>query len=260
MSLATSKFEYINEDAISDELKCIICSQPFQSPVIIDCKHIFCLSCITTWSRLNVSCPVCRHSFATPGRFARVTSDTLLSQLNILLVRCLQCDNTEMKRVEFEAHLERCSKKRISRVSKLFGKPWHSIKTTMRPRNQRRVPMVTTEGSIITNRELRYPVPRANQMQIPEPRSSTWNANSLQGSSGLRIGITSVVVAIIEPLILLFIKFMMLVIPLVCIVICVAFVLIVYLGIFWRVLMLFLVISCCLMFQRRNRLDVSHSL
>ena len=252
MSLATSKFEYINEDAISDELKCIICSQPFQSPVIIDCKHMFCLSCITTWSRLNVSCPVCRQSFATPGRFTRVTSETLLSELNILLVRCLQCDKTEMKRVEFEAHLERCSKKRTSRVSKLFGKPWHSIKATIRPRNQQRVPMVTAEGNVIANRELGHPLPRANQIQIPEPRSSTWEASALQGSSGLRIGITSVFVAIIEPLILLFIKFMMLLIPLVCIAICVAFALILYLGIFWRVLMLVLVISCCLMFQRRN--------
>ena len=252
MSRSGNKFEYINEDAISDELKCIICSEPFQVPVSVDCKHIFCLSCITTWAQLNVSCPVCRYSFATPGNYPTVTSETLLNQLNGLLVRCLKCDKTEIKRVDFDAHLERCSKKKTSRVSNLFGKPWHSIKATMRTKTHRQVPMVTVTEIVNTNRELQRSLDRTNQVQAMEQQSSSWHASGRQGSYILTDVIGKIFMAIIVPLLTVIINFMTLLIPLVCVLICAAIALLLYWGIFWRALLFIFVILCCMMLLRKR--------
>ena len=130
MSLVKEKYEYVNEDLINDELKCIICTQAFQSPVTITCKHSFCFSCIDTWIKQNASCPICRHPLDMQSQFNKLTSEILLTQLDSLVVRCLKCNKTNIKRIDIEKHLKRCSKK-----SNPFGKPWRSIKTVFRTKS-----------------------------------------------------------------------------------------------------------------------------
>lgn len=137
----TDKYEYVDEDLINDELKCIICTQPFQSPVIITCKHSFCLSCIDTWFRQNASCPICRHPLERQFPLNKLTSEILLTQLDSLPVRCLKCHKTNIKRMDIETHLKRCSK-----LSNPFGKPWRSIKMAFRKKPQIRT--ITSNDSI----------------------------------------------------------------------------------------------------------------
>lgn len=250
MSLPADKFEYINEDAINDELKCVICSQPFQTPVIIDCKHTFCLSCITTWTQLNASCPVCRHAFTSAGRFIGVTSDALLNQLNSLTVRCLKCDKTEIKRANFEAHLKRYSKKRLSKLSHLFGKPWHSMKSTMGLKTQRRIPIAIAEETATTDHALRYSLPRANQPQVPERWPPTRHASVPQRLPALESS-KSTFADILKGLLMLFIGFVIITIVVICVITCVIIALLLYWGIFWQVFISIFVISCFILLIER---------
>lgn len=43
----------------SDEL-CAICQDAYVSPVVLECGHIFCDSCVTTWFKREQTCPMCR--------------------------------------------------------------------------------------------------------------------------------------------------------------------------------------------------------
>ena len=65
-------YRYLNEDAIDDELRCVICNDPFQSPV----------NCIDRWYRQQTSCPFCREKGYL---FVPVITRILLNQLNRLL-------------------------------------------------------------------------------------------------------------------------------------------------------------------------------
>ncbi|KJZ79301.1 hypothetical protein HIM_01452 [Hirsutella minnesotensis 3608] len=48
---------------------CAICYESLSSPVITNCKHVFCRACITKAIQLQHKCPMCRH---------RLTEDSLL--------------------------------------------------------------------------------------------------------------------------------------------------------------------------------------
>uniref|UniRef100_A0A4W3IJX7 Uncharacterized protein n=1 Tax=Callorhinchus milii TaxID=7868 RepID=A0A4W3IJX7_CALMI len=51
-------------DNITSEIICSICLDLFQDPVVLECEHYFCRSCISQfWSKMkgDTSCPECRH-------------------------------------------------------------------------------------------------------------------------------------------------------------------------------------------------------
>ncbi|CAF3735542.1 unnamed protein product, partial [Adineta steineri] len=89
---------YMNEDEIDDELKCIICHQPFHEPVTsVKCHHTFCKECITNWMRQESSCPVCRiHSNREDYQLNQ--SRVLRNQLDRLNVRCDACHEISIQR------------------------------------------------------------------------------------------------------------------------------------------------------------------
>jgi len=134
MALVINNYEYLNEDTIDDELKCIICTQPFLKPVSLHCKHTFCQSCIETWIKQNSSCPICRHQFGNRYTFSKVTTYTVRNQLDCLLVRCLQCNQTGIQRGYFKDHFQQCSRK----APYLLVNRCHSIKTTSEVWSHRR--------------------------------------------------------------------------------------------------------------------------
>lgn len=39
---------------------CPICNDPYKSPIILECGHIFCYVCVQTWFRRERTCPMCR--------------------------------------------------------------------------------------------------------------------------------------------------------------------------------------------------------
>lgn len=42
------------------EETCTICMDDYEQPTVVPCRHVFCFSCITEWSRINARCPMCR--------------------------------------------------------------------------------------------------------------------------------------------------------------------------------------------------------
>jgi len=40
--------------------QCPICHDDYDSPVLLECRHIFCESCVTTWFDREQTCPLCR--------------------------------------------------------------------------------------------------------------------------------------------------------------------------------------------------------
>ncbi|CAF4401895.1 unnamed protein product, partial [Adineta steineri] len=122
----------MNEDAIDDKLKCIICAQPFQSPVILDCQHTFCEVCIDTWIKKNASCPICRRQVDTNYVLTKITDLNICNQLDCLPVRCLQCQKNGIQRNRFKKHIKRCAKSRITIFSDSIQNRFNSIKRTIR--------------------------------------------------------------------------------------------------------------------------------
>ncbi|XP_067617483.1 uncharacterized protein [Eurosta solidaginis] len=54
-----SKKPVQNDFDAADEL-CAICQDSYASPVVLECGHIFCDNCVTTWFKREQTCPMCR--------------------------------------------------------------------------------------------------------------------------------------------------------------------------------------------------------
>ncbi|CAF1278748.1 unnamed protein product [Adineta steineri] len=109
MSSLKNQYEYINEDQINYDLKCVICLQPLQTPVSLRCRHIFCLICIQNWIERQRSCPICRLSCEINCVLKELTHGRIYNQLNRLPVRCLRCKMAGIHRSQFTKHFQRCS-------------------------------------------------------------------------------------------------------------------------------------------------------
>lgn len=115
-------YTYINEDEIDIELKCMICYQPFQSPVnCINCGQTFCQECIDNWCKQQQpSCPTCRENGYL---FIPVVTRIVLNQLNRLLVQCSLCQQKNIERNYFLDHINYvCPKQMISCKNKCHWK------------------------------------------------------------------------------------------------------------------------------------------
>lgn len=109
----SSKYEYVNENQISPQLICSICSSPFIDPHCTKCRHTFCGPCITPWlqrQRREDSCPLCRAKISL--RDITPASHELCSLLDGLPVKCLACQQTAIQRGQFQAHLDRSCPRR----------------------------------------------------------------------------------------------------------------------------------------------------
>jgi len=96
-------YTYINEDQIDPELKCMICHEPFQSPVnCINCGQTYCRQCIDTWYKEQLSCPSCRENGYL---FIPVITRVVINQLNRLLVQCSLCQQINIERIHFSDHM-----------------------------------------------------------------------------------------------------------------------------------------------------------
>lgn len=111
-SVTSSTFTYENLDKIDDELLCVICTDPFRSPVnCIDCGQTFCEKCIREASKERDSCPICRKRNVN---YPPVISRALRNQLDRLLVQCSLCGEKNIQRGNFPDHLSiQCPKQLV---------------------------------------------------------------------------------------------------------------------------------------------------
>jgi hypothetical protein len=143
MSVSTyPDYEYINENEIDDELKCVICKQPLESPVSLSkCHHTFCKKCIKIWLDRNQTCPTCRQvtigqvgrsyrSFEVPT-YVPINTRIVLNQLDRLLVRCSLCSETNIQRSHWKNHEKNCLKKVISCPSADIKCPWEGSRDAL---------------------------------------------------------------------------------------------------------------------------------
>ena len=103
-------YTYENEDEISSDLKCVICLEPYRSPVSdLRCGHVFCCQCIQSWLKQRRSCPLCRHEFKG---FSPLGGDQLWNELQRLPVRCNHCQTGDIDLAKFPDHkLHDCPEK-----------------------------------------------------------------------------------------------------------------------------------------------------
>jgi hypothetical protein len=51
---------------LGESLTCVVCSEIFIEASTLQCGHSFCLMCIETWLRRELTCPICRAAISLP--------------------------------------------------------------------------------------------------------------------------------------------------------------------------------------------------
>lgn len=108
-ALSPDDMIYVNEDAIDEDLLCMICTSPLFYPIEhIPCGKPFCNTCFEKVQ----NCPNCRNQ-VLKHQIRPITLKFLLNPLNDLKVICGRCDK-QFIRGEIEEHHLNCFKgKRI---------------------------------------------------------------------------------------------------------------------------------------------------
>ncbi|KAL9651483.1 hypothetical protein ABK040_001430 [Willaertia magna] len=102
----TPSYQYENLNEIDELLKCPICSNPLEEPVMhINCGYTFCNKCI----KGKTVCPFCDDSNLTVYKAARNIS-LFLDNLKVV---CPQCKTT-VKRGDYQKHLNERNKPKVN--------------------------------------------------------------------------------------------------------------------------------------------------
>ena len=121
------QYEYIDEELISECLKCKICTNPFIDPVQTKCHpkpHAFCYDCISEWLQRDLSCPSCRQDLKTED-LTSIYDGITIDLLNELPVQCLLCYQRGIERGDFNEHVnKRCVKQIVSCYATDIECPW----------------------------------------------------------------------------------------------------------------------------------------
>ena len=82
----TERISYISSK------NCSICMDLIKSPVLLECTHIFCGSCLIKWMRNNSNCPYCRTNITNTNKLIaivdsnnKIMNDEILSKEDTLL-------------------------------------------------------------------------------------------------------------------------------------------------------------------------------
>ena len=127
-----TNYVYMDESTIDDELKCPICTQPFEEPVSLSCQHTFCHQCIQIWLEENRSCPTCREcpdsSEDQQIIYSPINTHIVNNQLDRLLVRCHQCEQENIQRGNLSDHQDKCLKRIVSCQSADIHCSWTGLR------------------------------------------------------------------------------------------------------------------------------------
>ena len=121
----TRDFEYADEQSIDIELKCSICTDPFIDPVRTSpCKHTFCRSGIQRVLESRPACPLCRCEPIQSDDF-EPANPAVSNLLDLLLVHCQLCGQTNIQRSLFAEHIKvACPKVKETCLAVDLKCPW----------------------------------------------------------------------------------------------------------------------------------------
>lgn len=77
----------------TDDIECSICYTVYDSPILLECKHTFCINCLDKID--NQMCPLCRKDYA----HSPITRDyKVASCINNMVIKCGTCKQTHAVR------------------------------------------------------------------------------------------------------------------------------------------------------------------
>jgi len=116
-------YEYMDIASVDAELICKICHSPFTEPQYTPCEETFCLECITKWIETQNSCYTCQESLSVNA--LTQANRTIRNMLDRIRVKCIACEQTELRRGTFADHVEKVCPKTIVFCSSADIKcPW----------------------------------------------------------------------------------------------------------------------------------------
>ena len=92
---------------MKNELKCIICMEPYTDPKILQCHHIYCQECLNNLERESaqpLQCPICRQ--VTPNGVAGLQNAFFINRFLEILASVSYCSEHDSK--ESELYCESC--------------------------------------------------------------------------------------------------------------------------------------------------------
>ena len=104
-------YEYMDKASIDEELICKICRLPFIEPRYTPCEETFCLECITNHIQTQNTCYTCHESLSVNA--LTLTNRTIRNMLDRILVKCIACGQTKLRRGTFGDHVEKVCPKSI---------------------------------------------------------------------------------------------------------------------------------------------------
>jgi superfamily II DNA or RNA helicase len=66
----TERISYISSKS------CAICMDLITNPIMIECTHIYCGSCLMKWLKTNKNCPICRKDITGTDKLIAIVNDT----------------------------------------------------------------------------------------------------------------------------------------------------------------------------------------
>lgn len=66
----TERISYISSKS------CAICMDLITNPIMIECTHIYCGSCLMRWLKTNKNCPICRQNITGTDKLIAIVNDT----------------------------------------------------------------------------------------------------------------------------------------------------------------------------------------
>lgn len=66
-----------------EDKSCPICYDQYTDPIVLDCTHVFCGSCLISWMKNAEVCPTCRKTITT-GNLRTIVSSSAINAINAL--------------------------------------------------------------------------------------------------------------------------------------------------------------------------------
>lgn len=85
--------------------QCSICLSVFMNPVVTNCNHKFCMSCLSTWQKKDITCPLCRTIIVKCERHSDIEDREIIEIENLDDVYIKNVNNIMKKIIDGEEEM-----------------------------------------------------------------------------------------------------------------------------------------------------------